>query len=154
MGRSSQHFYDVVHMPVSVREWAYHASNPGHGIETCYAFKKKLLELIKIGWVSFEDAPNINSNPLPKHVASNTGVGMIEVGNQNQVLKVSMKMLYDMLLQLGFLKMNTEYHPGRDDYCEFHGREGHRIEDCIKFCQKVAKMLILGELRIETMGGN
>ena len=41
----------------------YHAGNPGHGIETCYAFKKRLLELIKIGWVSFEDKPNVNSNP-------------------------------------------------------------------------------------------
>jgi len=78
-------------------------------------------------------------------------VGMMEIGNQNQVLKVSMKRLYNML-QLGFLKMNTKYQLGRDDYCEFHGKEGHYIEDCIKFCQKVANMLILGELRIETMG--
>jgi len=56
----------------------YHAGNPGHGIKT-YAFKKKLLELIKMGWVSFEDKPNVNSNPLPKHAAS--GVSMVEVGN-------------------------------------------------------------------------
>ena len=79
----------------------YHANNPGHGIETCYAFKRKLLELIKIGWVSFENAPNFNSNPLPNHVVGNTRVGMIGVDNQNQVLKVSMKRLYDMLLQSG-----------------------------------------------------
>ncbi|KAL9354849.1 hypothetical protein Peur_052819 [Populus x canadensis] len=51
----------------------YHAGIPGHGLETCYAFKKKLLELIKIGWVSFEDTPNINSKPLPSHDASNSG---------------------------------------------------------------------------------
>jgi hypothetical protein len=49
----------------------YHASNSGHGIETYYAFKRRLLELIKRGWVSFEDMPNINSNPLPNHAASN-----------------------------------------------------------------------------------
>jgi len=35
----------------------YHAGNPGHGIETGYAFKKKLLELIKIGYITFEDSP-------------------------------------------------------------------------------------------------
>jgi hypothetical protein len=122
----------------------YHADNPGHAIETCYA--------IKIGWVSFEDVPKVNSNPLPKHAAGNSGVGMIEVGNQNQVLKVSLKRLYDMLLQSGFLNINTEYQLGRDDYCKFHGMEGHHIEDCIKFCQKVVKMLIMGELRIETIG--
>jgi hypothetical protein len=132
----------------------YHTGNPSHTIETCYAFKRKLLELIKMEWVSFEDAPNINSNPLPKHAASNSGVGMIEVDNQNHVLKVSMKRLYDMLLQSGFLNMNTKYQLGRANYCEFHGMEGHHIGDCIKFCQKVAKMLIMGELRLETMGGN
>ncbi|XP_061951881.1 uncharacterized protein LOC133674685 [Populus nigra] len=51
----------------------YHASILGHGLETCYTFKKKLLELIKIGWVSFEDTPKINSKPLPSHDASNSG---------------------------------------------------------------------------------
>ena len=51
----------------------YHAGIPGHCLETCYAFKKKLLKLIKIGWVSFEDTPNINSNPLPGHDKSNRG---------------------------------------------------------------------------------
>jgi hypothetical protein len=83
----------------------YHANNPGHEIETCYAFKRKLLELIKIGWVSFENAPNFNSNPLPNHVVGNTRVGMIGVDNQNQVLKVSMKRLYDMLLQSSSWKL-------------------------------------------------
>jgi len=51
----------------------YHAGIPGHGLETYYDFKKRLLELIKIGWVSFEDTPNINSNPLLGHDASNSG---------------------------------------------------------------------------------
>jgi len=40
----------------------YHVGNLGHGLEMCYAFKRRLFELIKIGWVSFEDTPNINSN--------------------------------------------------------------------------------------------
>jgi len=129
----------------------YHAGNPGHGIETCYAFKKRLLELIKIGWVSFEDKPNVNSNPLPKHAPSSSGVGMIKVGNQCKALKVSMKKLYDMLVQSGFLKTNVESHLDGCDYCEFHGRDGHHIEDCIEFCEKIAKMLKMGELRIEPM---
>ncbi|XP_073261648.1 uncharacterized protein [Populus alba] len=129
----------------------YHAGNPGHGIETCYAFKRRLLELIKRGWVSFEDMPNINSNPLPNHAASNSGVGMIEVGNQSKALKVSMKGLYDMLLKSGFLEINVEGHLEGCDYCEFHGIEGHHIEDCIEFREKVAKMMTLGELRIEPM---
>ncbi|KAL9375115.1 hypothetical protein Peur_031994 [Populus x canadensis] len=62
-----------------------------------------------------------------------------------------MKKLYDMLVQSGFLKTNVESHLEGCDYCEFHGRDGHHIEDCIEFCEKIAKMLKIGELRIEPM---
>jgi len=40
------------------------------------------------------------------------------------------------------------------EYCEFHGKEGHHIDNCTEFCEKIAKMLIMGELRIEPMGGS
>ena len=129
----------------------YHGGNPGHRIETCYAFKKRLLELIKLGWVSFEDKPNVNSNPLPKHAPNSGGIGMIEVGNQGKVLKVPMKRLYDMLVQSGFLEAKVVRQLERDDYCEFHKRDGHHIEDCAEFCEKIAKMLKMGQLRIEPM---
>ncbi|XP_073260913.1 uncharacterized protein [Populus alba] len=106
------------------------------------------------GGYHFEDPPNVISNPLPKHTGSSSGVGMIEIGNQGQMLKVSMKRLYDMLLQSGFLNISTTCQLGSDNYCEFHRMEGHHIEDCVKFRQKVAKMLLMGELRLETLGGN
>jgi hypothetical protein len=57
--------------------------------------------------VSFEDMPNVNSNPLPKLATS--GVRMVEVGNQSKGLKVSMKKLHGMLVQSRFLKMNNEH---------------------------------------------
>ncbi|XP_052305631.1 uncharacterized protein LOC112325327 [Populus trichocarpa] len=139
------------HNPQPELACEYHGGNPRHGIETCYAFKKRLLELIKMGWVSFEDKPNVNSNPLPKHAPNSSGIGMIEVGNQCKALKVSMKRLYDMLVQSGFLKTKVESHLEGYDYCEYHGRDGHHIEDCIEFCEKIAKMLKIGELRIEPM---
>jgi hypothetical protein len=132
----------------------YHAGNPGHGIETCYDFKKRFLELIKIGWVSFEDTPNVNSNSLPKHPASNSGVGMIEIRNQSKALRVSMKKLYDMLVQSGFLEVNVECHLEGYECCEFHRKEGHHIEDCTEFRKKIVKMLIMGELRIEPIEGS
>jgi len=50
----------------------YSDGNPCHSIDTFSTFKRKLLELFKAGWITFEDAPNINSNPLPNH-ASNSG---------------------------------------------------------------------------------
>ncbi|XP_034892100.1 uncharacterized protein [Populus alba] len=45
----------------------YHAGAAGHNIESCNAFKNKLLQLIKAGWISFDDAPNVKSNSLPNH---------------------------------------------------------------------------------------
>jgi hypothetical protein len=32
---------------------------------------KKVLQLIKAGWITFNDAPNMNSNPLPNHASGN-----------------------------------------------------------------------------------
>lgn len=45
----------------------YHAGITGHSIYTCNAFKRKLLQLIKAGWIELEDTPNVNTNPLPNH---------------------------------------------------------------------------------------
>jgi hypothetical protein len=45
----------------------YHANVVGHSIHTYNAFKRKLLQLIKAGWIIFEDTPNMNTNPLPNH---------------------------------------------------------------------------------------
>jgi len=50
----------------------YHAGAAGHNIHTCSAFKKRLVHLIKAGWITFEGTPNVSSNPLPNH-ASGTG---------------------------------------------------------------------------------
>jgi len=79
---------------------------------------------------------------------------MIEVGNQGKALKVSMKKLYDMLVQSRFLEIKVESHLEGCDYCEFHGREGHHIEECIEFRKRIAKMMIRGELRIEPLEGS
>lgn len=98
----------------------YHADNPTHGIETFYAFKKKLLEPIKIGWVTFKDSPNMNLNLLPNYAIGNNRVGMVEVGSKGKVLKLFMKRLYDMLIRLGSLKRNDEHHLEKGDHCKFH----------------------------------
>jgi len=65
----------------------------GHNIKNCIAFKKRVSLLIKIGWVTFKDSPNMNSNPLPKHVVGGSGVNTIEVGSKEKVLRVTMTRL-------------------------------------------------------------
>jgi len=45
----------------------YHAGVAGHDIHICNTFKRKLQQLIKAGWIAFEDTLNVNTNPLPNH---------------------------------------------------------------------------------------
>jgi len=56
----------------------YHAGAAGHSIHTCSAFKKRLMHLIKAGWITFEGTPNMSSNPLPNHASSTGSVNALE----------------------------------------------------------------------------
>jgi len=131
----------------------YHAGYVGHSIVTCVAFKKRVLQLIKVGWVTFEDSPNVNSNPLPKHAAGSSEVNAVEIDNKGKVLKVTMTRLYEMV-QSGHLEKSTGRCMGKSDFCPFHKKKGHHIDECIKFHQKVTRMLTLGELRVEAIEDN
>jgi len=57
----------------------YHAGAVGHNIHTCSAFKKRLMHLIKVGWITFEGTPNVSSNPLPNHASGTGSVNALEV---------------------------------------------------------------------------
>lgn len=76
---------------------------------------------------------------------------MIEVKGKYMVLRISMKKLYDILVQSGFLKVNVKFHMEKGDYYELYEREGHRIENCIEFHQRVAITLTIWELGIKDM---
>ena len=57
----------------------YHAGAVGHNIHTCSAFKKRLMYFIKAGWITFEETPNVSSNPLPNHASGIGSVNTLEV---------------------------------------------------------------------------
>jgi len=44
---------------------------------------------------------------LPTYIADNSGMCMVEVGSKNEVLKVSIKRLYDMLVQSEILEKDV-----------------------------------------------
>ena len=56
----------------------YHASVVGHNIHACSAFKKRLMHLIKAGWITFEGTPNVSSNPLINHTSRSASVNAPE----------------------------------------------------------------------------
>jgi len=96
----------------------------------------------------------MNSNPLPKHTVGGSGVNNMEVGSKEKVLRVTMARLYEMLVQSGHLEKPSEHCMRENDFCPFHQKKGHHIDECIEFHQKVARMLTLGELRIEAVRDN
>ena len=59
-----------------------------------------------------------------------------------------------MLVQSGYLEKPSEHCMRENDFCPFHKKKGHHIDECIEFHQKVARMLTLGELRIEVVRDN
>jgi len=58
--------------------YEYHASTAGHNIHTCSAFKKRLMHLIKAGWITFKGTPNVSLNPLPNHASGIGSVNALE----------------------------------------------------------------------------
>jgi len=128
----------------------YHVGIARHNIESCNAFKNKLLQLIKARWITFDDALNVNSNPLPNHAASSGRVNGVGVeGKKERILKVSMERLYGMLVQSGYLS-EFELVMNVNNYCKFHGEVGHHIDDCQEFHREVKRMLTFGMIRIES----
>jgi hypothetical protein len=119
----------------------YHAGIAGHNIHTCNAFKRKLMQLIKAGWIAFEDAPNVNVNPLPNHASGSGSVNMLEVEHL-KILKVSMDRIYQMMV-------DARYKEGSEKCCELHNVKGHVISHCEGFHKKVMQMMSRGLLRIE-----
>ena len=106
--------------------------------------------MIKARWITFDDAPNVKSNPLPNHATSSGGVNVVGVEVlKERVLKVSMERLYGMLIQSRYL---SEFEPlmNGNNYYKFHGKVGHHINNCEEFHQEVKRMLTFGMLRIES----
>jgi hypothetical protein len=64
----------------------YHAGAARHNIHTYSAFKKRLMHLIKAGWITFEETPNVSSNSLPNHASGAGSVNALE-GEYSENLK-------------------------------------------------------------------
>jgi hypothetical protein len=145
------------HFPIWYKpklNFKYHAGNSGYSIDTCFALKKKLLQLFKARWITFEDTPNNKSNLLPKHASSSEGVNAVECGEKKrQVPKATINRLYNMLMQVGYLPTRSIARKGNHFY-RFHEVTRHIIEECGKFHQKVAQMMTHGLLRIGEREGD
>ncbi|KAL4379560.1 hypothetical protein GQ457_02G043180 [Hibiscus cannabinus] len=117
----------------------FHGGIPGHNIETCITFKRVVQNLINAGKLAFEtpDKPNTAKNPLPNHEG---GVNAISEEN-NKIIKTYVSEIkspfiwvWRKLFEAKVIDQGATTPEGHvDPYCEFHGEEGHAIQDCWEF---------------------
>ncbi|KAK5819544.1 hypothetical protein PVK06_024552 [Gossypium arboreum] len=90
-----------------------------------------------MGIVKFNNAPS-TKNPLPNHTDS--GVNAIDRGIRKRTkkdvleVKTPLRRVWKEMARRGLVTSNTEgNNNGMENYCEFHHKEGHRIQNCEGF---------------------
>ncbi|KAK8691640.1 hypothetical protein V6N13_075141 [Hibiscus sabdariffa] len=125
----------------------FHGGIPGHNIETCITFKRVVQNLINAGKLAFEtpEKPNTAKNPLPNHEG---GVNAISEEN-NKIIKTDVSEIkspfswvWRKLFEAKVINQGATTPEGHvDPYCEFHGEEGHVIQDCWEFRDTVQALM-------------
>ncbi|XP_012482815.2 uncharacterized protein LOC105797378 [Gossypium raimondii] len=128
----------------------YHAGISGHSIENCTAFKKVVEGLIKLGVVKLLDSPNAK-NLLPNH--ADKGVNMVSEGTGEEVktdiaeVKTPLKRVWKEMAKRGLVISDSEEGHEMGNYCEFHYKTGHVIQECEGFKALVQSMMDNNEMR-------
>ena len=128
----------------------YHAGISGHSIENCTAFKKVVEGLINLGVVKLDDSPNAK-NPLPNH--ADKGVNMVSEGTGEEVktdiaeVKTPLKRVWKEMAKRGLVISDSEEGHEMGNYCEFHHKTGHEIQECEGFKALVQSMMDNKEMR-------
>ncbi|MFQ6667631.1 hypothetical protein Gotur_033583, partial [Gossypium turneri] len=103
----------------------------------CTVFKKLVERLISVGIVKVDDSPG-TENPLPNH--NESGVNMIG-GNMGRKIrediaevKIPLRWIWKKMVERGLLVVDSERSfEEKENYCEFHHDEGHKIQECTEF---------------------
>lgn len=113
--------------------------------------QRKILQLIKAGWISFNKSLNVSLNPQPNYASGNGGVNSLEIGKKSKaILRVTMDRLYGMMRQARYFKTPVRTQVVRDanEYCKYHQQFGHDINSCEEFHSDVEDMMTLWILRL------
>ncbi|XP_040956101.1 uncharacterized protein [Gossypium hirsutum] len=119
----------------------YHVGITGHSIENCTAFKKLVERLIGMGVVKFDEATKAE-NPLPNHTDS--GINMM--GEDRKIkaditdVKTPLRWVWKEMVKRGLIA-SEESCEKRRNYCEFHCKMGHEIQECTEFRAVVQGMM-------------
>jgi hypothetical protein len=84
------------------------------------------MQLTQLGWITFDEAPNINVNPLSNHVISSGSVNALAMKDPRS-LNVSRNRVYKMLVEARYKKGSYEEVSTRRNFCRYHREKGHVI---------------------------
>ncbi|KAA3459221.1 RNA-directed DNA polymerase (Reverse transcriptase), Ribonuclease H-like protein [Gossypium australe] len=115
----------------------YHAGIVGHSIEYCTSFKRLVEKLIKARVVKFDDAP-VGRNSLPNH--TDKGVNAIVESLERRIkqkvaeVRTPLREVWREMQKRG-LVLQELMSKSRDarNYCEFHNKEDHEIQQYSEF---------------------
>ncbi|XP_040931929.1 uncharacterized protein [Gossypium hirsutum] len=109
---------------------------------------KVVERLIKVGIVRFDDpaTPNIAENPLPNHTTQ--GVNGISEGLNKKTkyevaeVKTLLRQVWKEMAKRGLIVLDSREESKEErNYCEFHDKVGHEIQDWVEFRALVQNMM-------------
>ncbi|KAA3479562.1 hypothetical protein EPI10_020062 [Gossypium australe] len=112
----------------------YHSRITRYTIKNCTAFKNLIERFIKMGIVKFDDpsGPNVIGNPLPSHFDKRNGGKRTKIDVAE--VKTPLKWVWKKMVKGRLIKQDSEEKPeGMRNYCEFHAKKGHKIQQCVEF---------------------
>ncbi|MFQ6666882.1 hypothetical protein Gotur_033082, partial [Gossypium turneri] len=96
-----------------------------------------------MGVVKLDDSSSAE-NPLPDH----DGVNMIGVNMGRKIkediaeVKIPLRWVWKKMMERGLFVLDSERRFERvENYCEFHHKEGHEIQECTEFRALVQGMM-------------
>ncbi|XP_052882099.1 uncharacterized protein LOC128290490 [Gossypium arboreum] len=109
-----------------------------------------------MGVVKFDDTPS-TENPLPNH--SDQGVNAVGDTDMRRIkegvseVRTLMKMIWEEIVKREMI-ISKEMNKGVRDYCEFHAKEGHEIQECDEFKTLVQSLMDNKELEFYEASSN
>ncbi|KAK8547438.1 hypothetical protein V6N12_031575 [Hibiscus sabdariffa] len=126
----------------------YHAGIPGHSIENCIAFKKRVQDLINQNVIQLNTSqrPNVANNPLRAHdeprVNAVINDGGIKIKTSISEVSSSLKWVWEMMIGRGLVSSRPKVTFNHNEvFCEFHWEMGHEIQKCDEFRRFVQDLM-------------
>ncbi|KAA3484755.1 hypothetical protein EPI10_006821 [Gossypium australe] len=126
----------------------YHAGITRHSIENCIAFKKLIERFIEMGIVQLDDPsrPNVAGNTLPSHSNKRVNTTIESGGKRTKIdvakIKTLLRWVWKKLVEGRLIMQDLDERPeGMRNYCEFHVKKGHEIQEYIEFRALVQNLM-------------